>query len=520
MKRIALYCRVSSDDQKERDTIENQVEILHTFIEMKPDELEFIKEYLDNGISGSIPLEERSKGKQLIKDASKKLFDAVLVWKVDRFGRDTLSGLKAVEMLRKYDIEIISLTEPFDLNTPVGRFQFINYLNMAELEKNNILDRMFLGATRAAKKGKWLGGIVPYGYNVNKEGYLEINENEAAVVKKIFDLCANGKLSSINIAIYLNNLGIPSSCGTGKGKRTKHITKKWGSASIQRIINSTTYKGIHYYGKRASRRKELIARKVPAIVSNELWDKAQKAKEANRIMSKRNNTKRKYLLRGLIKCGYCGHTFCGVSYKYKNDYYVCAGKNEENKKILGIKCNSLNIKADKIEDLIWNDCKNILLNYDKYIAKLKNKTGDNNDAANDLEKLKHSLASKENEKNNILTLYRKNIITEDEVEFQIKDIHEEEAKISDLINALEQKISCYEHEDNLIKTASDNLKYYHEKINNLTFNEKYKIVRLLVKSIIASTVIENGEKATSIHAVYNLVKFDDYTGKGSSTLSA
>lgn len=152
MKKIALYCRVSSDDQKERETIENQIDILHTYLEMHCDNMEMFNEYLDDGISGTVEFIERPAGAKLIKDAAAGLFDTVLVWKVDRFGRDTLSGLKAVELLRKYTIEILSVTEPFDLNTPTGRFQFITYLNMAELERNNILDRMYLGATRAAKK--------------------------------------------------------------------------------------------------------------------------------------------------------------------------------------------------------------------------------------------------------------------------------------------------------------------------------------------------------------------------------
>lgn len=188
MKKCAIYCRVSSDDQRERDTIENQVEILHSYIELKKEDLEFYDQYLDNGISGTISFEKRPEGSRLINDASKGFFNTVLVWKIDRFGRDTLSGLTAVEQLSKYNIEILSMSEPFDLNTSTGRFQFITYLNMAELERNNILDRMFIGATRAAKKGKWMGGIVPYGYIVNKDGYLEINEDEAKIIKKIFDL--------------------------------------------------------------------------------------------------------------------------------------------------------------------------------------------------------------------------------------------------------------------------------------------------------------------------------------------
>lgn len=515
MKKVALYCRVSSDDQKKRETIDNQIDMLHAYVEMKGD-FEIYSEYPDDGVSGTIPLENRPYGAQLISDASKGLFDIVIVWKVDRFGRDTLSGLNAAEILRKYNIEILSVTEPFDLNTPTGRFQFITYLNMAELERNNILDRMYLGATRAAKQGKWMGGIVPYGYNVNKDGFLEINEAEAEVVRKIYDLYVNEGLSSIKIAIYLNNLGIPTSCGSGKGKRSKGITNKWRAGSIQRILNSTTYKGIHEYGKRASRRKELIKREVPAIIDCELWDKAQKIKEINCIISKRNNNKRQYLLRGLIKCKYCGHTFYGVSYKNRSDFYVCCGKRGENSRVLGLKCSNLNIHADDIENSIWNDCRSILLNYDNYINEFKIKTKNNDDdTLNDIAKLKQSLTEKVNEKNNILTLFRKGIITEDEVEYQIKDIRAEEEKISNLITTLKQRIISSEHENALIENMSAKLEYYHNKIDNLSFEEKYDVVKLLVKSIIAETVVVNGEKTSQFHIIYNLVKLDNCMDMGS-----
>lgn len=506
MKKSALYYRVSSDDQKERDTIENQIDTLHTYIELK-EEFEIYDEYPDNGVSGTIPFEQRTEGNRLLKDAEKGLFDTVLVWKVDRFGRDTLSGLQAVEMLRKYNIEIISITEPFDLNTPTGRFQFITYLNMAELDRNNILDRMFLGATRAAKNGKWMGGIVPYGYFVNNDGFLEIDKDESEVIKKIFDLYTNDKLSLIDIAVYLNNAGIQSSCGSGKGGRTKGITKMWRAGSIQRIISSTTYKGIHKYGKRASRRKEPILREVPAIVTEETWDLAQEIKKENLLDAKRCNNKRDYLLRGLIKCKYCGKTYYGISYKDRSSVYCCSGKRGENKRILGIKCDNININTEMIENEVWKDCLNILLHYDEYINDIKrtSKSGEQ-DYISELNNLKCSFTDLNREKNSILTLFRKNKILEEELDEQLADIRKDEEKLQKLILITEGKIGMKTQENELIEGMSSKLKYYHDKIDNLTFEDKRDIVKLLVKQITVETVIQNGARIPKIDATYNLVK--------------
>lgn len=507
MKKIAIYCRVSSDDQRERGTIENQIEILNAYVEMHNKEMELCSKYLDDGVSGTIEFSKRPGGAKLIEDAATGLFDTVLVWKVDRFGRDTLTGLNTIEILRKYDIEILSMTEPFDLNTTIGRYQFINYLNMAELDRNNILDRLYLGATVAAKKGRWLGGIVPYGYIVDKK-FLVINEDEAKVVRKIFNLYVNEKLSTINIAVYLNNLGISSSCGDGKGKRTKNITGKWRSSSIQRILNSTTYKGIHFYGKRGTRRKEPILRKVPAIISEDIWARAQIVKKENVILSMRNAKVRDYLLRGLIKCGECGKTYYGISYKQRNSVYACSGKRGDNKKIMHIKCENLNVNADMIEEEVWNECLNIVKNYDKYIEDLKQKdeTKDIKKDELDLQKLENELNNTRNEKNDILKLYRKKIITDDELNEQLEDIRKEENRTQNLINVLKQKNKYRENEDTLINEMSDKLKYYNKRIDSLTFKDKYDIIHMLVKKILVNTNIDHGKKTPQTNVTYNLLK--------------
>ena len=512
MKRVAIYCRVSSDDQKERDTIENQVDMLSTYIEIR-DDLQLIDTYLDNGVSGTIDFQERGGGKELLKDAASKLFDTVLVWKVDRFGRDTFSGLKAVELLRAYNIEILSVTEPFDLNTSTGRFQFINYLNMAELERNNILDRMYIGATRAAKQGKWLGGIVPYGYIVNKDRYLEIFEEEAAIVRQIFNLYAAGGVSSLSLAIYLNSLNIPSSCGSGKGKRTKGITGKWRGSSILRILSSSTYKGTHIYGKRGSRRKELIQREVPSIVSDKLWEKAQAVKKENTLKCVRNNTQRPFLLKGLIKCKCCGKNFWGKSYKTKNSVYFCAGKRADNKHVLNIKCTSINLNADTIESVVWNDIIDILNNKEAYIGELKSKynEGDLDSCSSELSALEKSLISKTSEKNNILTLFRKNLINQQDVESQLKDINKEEIELKKLIALSNSKLEQIKNKELYLNSVSIILEEYKNRINELTFEDKQSLVSMLVSKIEVDTLLdENGVRTPDVRIFYNMVTIDNH----------
>lgn len=197
------------------------------------------------------------------------------------------------------------------LSDPPDRFLLTILTGLADLERANILERTTQGAYRVAKEGKWLGGNPPYGYKVNSEGFLEIsgepllnsNLTEADVVRLIYKLLVEQKYSSMKIADYLNTLKIP----TAYIKDNKNIKKVktnglWRPTSVIRIITDIIYKGIHIYGKRSKRQKEAVYRKVPSMIDEETWEKAQKILKENKKESKRNS-KRQYLLRGLIKCG-------------------------------------------------------------------------------------------------------------------------------------------------------------------------------------------------------------------------
>ncbi|MEG2412893.1 MAG: recombinase family protein [Clostridium sp.] len=504
MKRVAIYCRVSSDDQKERETIENQVDILKTYIEMKED-LELACEYLDDGVSGTVEFEKRPTGKLLIDKASEGEFDAILVYKIDRFGRDTLSGLSAVEVLRTYNIEIISLTEPFDLNTPTGRFQFITYLNMAELERNNILDRMFLGASRAAKQGRWLGGIVPFGYFVNKDKYLEINEDEAVIVRKIFDMYVEDKKNSLDITIYLNSTGIPTNyAARGTGKRNKNEKQSlWSVSTIQRILANTTYMGRHEYGKRSTRRTELIVRSVPAIVPIEVFESAKELRLLNSKNSKRNSPNRDFLLRTLIKCGECKRTYYGVFYRNSPSVYSCSGKKSLNKKLYNTNCHNLNVVADTLEKFVWNICREILVDFDGYVLD-DDKTNEESELNMELEFLNKQIIELNNEKSNILKLFRKNIITDAELEEQLADIKKDLTKHDDIIKAVKNKMSIFNDKHNVINKFKNNLEFYKNRVDTLNNSEKTEVIRLLVKCIDIIPIIDNGTKSSEYRIEWNL----------------
>jgi site-specific DNA recombinase len=385
---------------------------------------------------------------------------------------------------------------------------------------------MWHGANRAARKGKWLGGIVPYGYRVNEDGYLEISEEpipgkpdmtEAGVVRLIYSLTVDHEWSTIKIADYLNSLQIPPSYvrdgrKVKRGKRKENTAGIWRPSRIRNMIINPTYKGVHEYGKRSKKEREIIVREVPAIVSPEVWERAQQVLKENQIEAMRN-ARRQYLLRGLIKCGACGLTYTGTTFpgpkRQPKPYYVCNGKQSYKGPLQG-KCRSKNIPAGWIEEVVWNECVEFILNPGeaiKALAETMEKRRNNTvELRSEIELIQRTLQDKETERYQILTLYRQKIITAADVEHQLQDIMRETHVLQGRIKELEQRI---EQEEGLAKdfnTAEQLLISLRSKLDNPSFEDKREIVKTLVKEILVITEHPPegtfGRPKTNVHVRY------------------
>lgn len=523
MSRVAIYARVSSDDQAERGTIENQIEFANKYCDLH--QLEVVEWYKDDGITGTIPLEQRPDGKRLLEEAKAGRFELLLIYRLDRLGRSARIILNAVYELEQHGVKIRSMTEPFDTGDPNGRFLLTVLAGVADLERETILERMWYGANRAARAGRWLGGIVPYGYLVNEEGYLEINEDplpgmdmsEADVVRLIYRLIAEHGYSTIKVADYLNALGVPPSYAKDgrkikRGKRKVNTAGIWRPGRIRNMVVNTTYKGIHYYGKRTNKNRELIPREVPAIVSEKTWEKAQQVLKENQLEAVKN-AKRKYLLRGLIKCGICGLTYHGNAFpgsqRKLKAYYVCGGKTAYRGPLQG-KCKSKNVPAEWIEDLVWRECVEFIENPGEALQELAAtmEEQDSQRAALEAEKQKvlALIDEKEAEKQSILDLYRKRIISSLDVEQQLQKISQEKMALEERIRELNQEIFFEEALLNQLNTASPEelLTDLRNKLNSdQSFEVRREIIKTLVKEIIVDTKhAENGRPVAIITARY------------------
>lgn len=288
MNKVALYVRVSTTSQLEEGySIEEQKAKLESYCDIK--DWHVYKVYTDGGFSGSTT--ERPALEQLIKDAQSKLFDTVLVYKLDRLSRSQKDTLYLIEdIFLKNNIEFVSLLENFDTSTPFGR-AVIGLLSVfAQLEREQIKERMQLGKLGRAKSGKsMMWAKTSYGYDYNKEtGSMTVNEYEALAVKEIY-------------SSYLAGMSITKL----RDKINEEYPKQpaWSYRTIRGILANPVYCGLNQYKGQTFQgtHKPIISLVDFEQTQRELAKRQQTAKE----LSNPRPFQAKYMLSGLAQCGYC-----------------------------------------------------------------------------------------------------------------------------------------------------------------------------------------------------------------------
>jgi len=243
------------------------------------------------------------------------------------------------------------------------------YLGMAstfaEWERNTIVERSQLGIRKAVENGIYSGGIVAYGYRLNPNTKkLEIDEPEGKIVRDMFSWILENGQSCITVAKRLNAMGIPTRyVKDGRGVRGKGTAGIWRPGRVCNMLKNPAYKGEWEYGKR-SKKGQTIAGICPAIIDEQTFAPAQVKLRNNNHWSDRTR-RRPYLLRSLIKCNFCGHNFTGCTSRTSNNreqgYYRC-NVNVNRGRIFSERCPAPNVKADIVEELVWQQICEIILN--------------------------------------------------------------------------------------------------------------------------------------------------------------
>jgi DNA invertase Pin-like site-specific DNA recombinase len=224
--RAAIYTRVSTEDQaKEGFSLDAQLEKLRSYCKAR--DWEIAGEYIDDGYSGRYV--RRPAYNRMMEEINK--WDAMLVIKMDRIHRNSKNFMMMMEYLKKEEKEFVSMTESLDTSTAMGRFVMDIIQRIAQLESEQIGERVYVGMEQKAKtNGGVLGFNIPYGYDYSN-GKLTINLNESENVKNIFQNYLNG-ISMKKIAQELNLKCIPTK-----------LNKVWGIQTVSLILKNPVYCG-------------------------------------------------------------------------------------------------------------------------------------------------------------------------------------------------------------------------------------------------------------------------------------
>jgi site-specific DNA recombinase len=543
---VGIYFRVSTEEQRERQSIATQRDFAERYFALHGPVASV--SYADDGVSGTIPLERRPGGSRLLRDAHLKKFDQVLVYKLDRLGRDTRLILNAVDELEKCGVRVRSMTEEFDTATATGKLMLTMLSGFAAHERAVIRERSLAGTNRVAQAGVWLGGIVPYGYRkdgekgaarlvVSEEPIASLDLSEAEIVRTIYRMSAVEHQSCFVIAEHLNRIGAPCAYTRDarqitRGKRKTHTSGLWRPGRIRNLLVNTTYMGRHEYGKRSKNpNRELIHRPVPAIVAEDIWQKAQKTLTANVLFSRRNSG-HQYLLRGVMKCGLCGLTYIGVANRRPSGkeefYYRCNGKHGTRGLFgaNGHRCPSKDVNGSFLEQMIWSDVEGFLRNPGAVVEQLEQRIAaesrDSHRSKDRLKKLEADLAAKTGERDRILELYRKGRITDADLDRQMDQIGQEEARLLANVEDVTATLRGVTDGEAQLQSAQATLEKLGDRLDaGISWEVKRQLVEALVGGVRIDTCEEGGNRRASIAVTYRFAgSIATCTGRGSWRLPA
>lgn len=301
-----IYARYSSSNQRE-ESIAGQLRECRQYATRCG--MTVIHEYTDSALTGTS--DKRPAFQQMIKDSDRHTFQAVIVWKLDRFARNRYDSAMYRNILKKNGVKIYSAMENIS-DSPEGIILEGLMESLAEYYSANLAENVKRGLYDSALERKMLSQPT-YGYEKGSDGRYAINPVTAPVVQRIFSEYANGK-PYMKIVADLNKDGIKTAQG-----------KEFNKNSLRNILRNEKYTGMYRY-------KDIVdPHGIPAIVDRDLFDRVQKELKRRSFTKIRISTEDQvpYILTGKLFCGHCGKQMLGESARSKNGetyrYYICAG---------------------------------------------------------------------------------------------------------------------------------------------------------------------------------------------------
>jgi site-specific DNA recombinase len=369
--RVAIYARVSTMRQALTQSIDQQLERLVEYVRSRGWLLDEETIFRDDGYSGA---SLNRPGLDRLRDAARQAaIDCVLVTAPDRLARNFVHQMVLMEEFERHGCQVEFLDRPIS-HDPHDQLLLQIQGAVAEYERTLIADRMRRGRIAKYRAGTLLPWTAtPFGYRVDPERPrdplgVRLAEEEAAVVEQIFASYELEQASIYGVAVKLQSLGIPTPTGR----------VRWSVSTVRDILTNPIYSGRVFARKTRARmatnrrsptqkigRAKVVCREVgpedwifvaniPAVVSQERFDRVQAKLARNQKFARRNNTAQQYLLRGLVSCGSCSLACTGRSVPGYT-YYICRAKQGAIHSCRDEKCQAPYIPAAQLDELVWQD---------------------------------------------------------------------------------------------------------------------------------------------------------------------
>jgi site-specific DNA recombinase len=505
----AIYARVSSERQRQEQTIQSQTAALRELAEQRdlvvPEE--FIFE--DDGFSGSSL--QRPALEQLRDRAFEGCFEVLLCHAPDRLARRYAYQVLVLEEFARGGIEVIFAKEPERSGSPEDELlrQFQGMI--AEYEKAQIAERCRRGKLHRARAGQVsVLSNAPYGYRYVKrteyaDAFFEIDELEAPIVREIFDRYVERRESIVQIARLLSEQGVPTRSGT----------RGWGSSTIWAILRNPAYTGRAAYGRRrvtgepakpmrVTRQRGTRSGRsayehvgpehwlripVPALITDEQHALAQQLLERNSRLSPRN-TRKPSLLQGILVCRRCGHSYYRSSTRSKtghvHHYYRCSGA-DSFRRPEGRVCAARPVRIEEVDEPVWTQVLALLENPELIKTEIERRLHTlraEHPATRGRDGLQRDLTRAQNALRRLIDGYQEQLITLEELRARTPELRRRETTLRAELDALDAQLHDAENYLKLTETLDAFRARVSTNAKTLSIEQRQEIVRLVVREVL------------------------------------
>ena len=444
----AIYARVSRAYKKDDDRVTIEAQLADCLAYCQEQGYNVVAQYVDKDkyrVRGALKnpsgeAKDRPAYLKMIKAARNEEFEVIVAWKEDRLYRGMYAALPLSEVLderrNRFRVELVK--ETFD------RQMLGIKAAIAKIELDNIRDRMVMGRRVRIERGEVPGGPVRYGYAKGEDKKLIVNGEEVDVILKIVGWYIQGE-NNMEIRQRLNAAGIPARVG-----------KVWSKATIQNIL---TFEGYTTGEYTTTLDGETYTIPCPIIIPISVWEKVLEIRTNNRSQ-RGGNVKEDYLCRRMVRC-LCGWKWGARTIRSARSkgagYYACSKKQHKPEDVVP-ECPGT-IGSKKVDDFVWSVVLNICRNpeivqnaIDEKIAQLQKEKGDIEAEADSLQRELDRLME---ERHWVITMARKEVISEDDLTAQLADI---DIQASELRNKRGHKLAAI-----AIQNQADSLKQWADK---------------------------------------------------------